>query len=244
MKKFSIICLVIVMMACFTMSGCKSDNETTPTVSPKTSASPSATATAESSAKPESTPTAEPTVTPEPTANTDYSGGIVSEDPAAVQFNPEIDLAILTPQCGTGISIALQFNATAPFSGLGFHSPTWTKTDGFSVNYYIYEWKSNYYDTVDSNPVIETSTEGWHDGACARVDFEEELPAGEYVLMAQYQSLKPSHDAGVYYMPKEFEYTRAYKNDEIWEGVSIITTVFYTKTPTNMYGPISDSGIE
>ncbi len=250
MKKFTAILLTLIMTGCFLLSGCQSDNDkvTTPTGSFAT-ASTQPTGGVGSSPLPataEATATIEPTATPTPTERPDYSGGIISEEGIEVPFNSEVDLSILKAQCGTGLEIALQFCATAPFYGIGFHSPTWTKTDGYSVDYFIYEWKEDYFNTVWGDPVVEVSTEGWKDGACAKVVFEDgvELPAGEYVLLAYYRSAKALHNSGVYYLEKDFEYTRAYLDEEIWEGVSIVTTVFYSKTPANLYGPISDSGIE
>lgn len=244
MKKFIALFLLITVAGCFLFAGCKSDDSGIAPTKPLETETLKPTATAEITSEPTQTPEVTPEI--KPTEKPDYSGGIVSENRADVAFYPELDLSLLQAQSGTGITIALQFNATAPFYGIGFHSPTWTKTEGYSVDYYIYEWKKDYYETIDGDPVIEIDTEGWKDGQCAQVVFEngQELPAGEYVLLAQYKSTIAGHNAGVYYMEKDFEWTRAYKNDEIWEGVAIITTVFYSKTPANLYGPISDSGIE
>lgn len=270
MKRICVLVLAIALMTCCLLSGCKKSqdaaggtagpgsqapvstdsaatNDPAATNNPATPTDPAApTDPAEQPATPTAVPTEEPTAAPTATEKPDYSGGIVSDAHVDVPLYPDLNAADLKAQSGTGITIGLQFYATAPFYGIGIHSPTWTATEGYSVDYVLYEWQADYYDTIGSAPVVEISTAGWRDGSCAQVIFENdlELPAGEYLLIAKYQSTMPLHNGGVYYIEQESEWTRAYKNDVLWEGVTIITTVFYSKTPANLHGPISDSGIE
>lgn len=151
--------------------------------------------------------------------------------------------SLLSPLNGTGHVIALQFYATAPFDGIGFHSPTWTSTENYFVDYYLYKWTESYYDTLDGKPVVTDYYEDWKDGICVEMRFDE-LPDGEYLLVAQYGSNEPLDNSGVWYIGEEYPGTRSYLDDEIFYDASICTTIFYTKTPQNIYGPLSDSGLE
>ena len=240
-KLLSVLLSAVLLASVFVLTSCQSESE---------DETPTATITAQTTSTPAATPTAAPTPTEEPTPTkepVDYSGGLVSNEPMTVALYPENILEIgLQAMCGTGQSIALQFYATVPFNGIGSHSPTWTATEGFSLDYEIYAWNNNYYDTIWNDPILSITPDPWVDGQCAQVVFEpgEELPAGEYLLVAYYQSYENAKNSGVYYVEQAFPGTRAYLNDEVWDNVCIVTTLFYNTTPVNPYGPLSDPGLE
>jgi hypothetical protein len=189
----------------------------------------------------EPTPTPDPTPTPEPTEKPDYSGGIVKENPKRYSFFGRQGTGAF---CGTGHRIAVQFYATAEFVELGFHSPTWTATSGYSVDYELYEWDKDYETTVyDHEPVLTGHFENWQDGVLVALKTDG-LPAGEYVLLALYASTEDMHNGGVWHdTDVEREDQISYVDDEIWYDRAVWFEIKYAVTPKNLYGPLSDPGV-
>lgn len=172
-------------------------------------------------------------------AQTDYSGGTASNDPIAVAFdNRDGALDKLSPQSGIESILAVQFNATAAFNGIGIHSPTWSATQGYYVDYSLYKYEYSYEESIKNAPVLTAKVESWTDGNCAQAVFDE-IPAGEYLLVAAYGITDENVNVGAWYIGEQFEGQRSYIDGEIWEDTAIVTTVFYTSTPNNLYGPLS-----
>ena len=192
---------------------------------------------------PEVTPapaTPEPTEPPEPTAVPDYSGGIKRE-------NRKTTVSLFgsgsqKPFCGTGHSIGVQFYATTEFNAVGFKSPTWRATENYYVDYALYKWDTDYYESIAGSPVAEGYFENWQDGVAVYLKFDP-LPAGEYVLVALYGSNETACNSGVWYVEAEHPSQRSYLDDEVWSDASVCCELVYIHTPNNKYGPLSDSGI-
>ena len=192
---------------------------------------------------PEVTPapaTPEPTEAPEPTAVPDYSGGIKRE-------NRKTTVSLFgsgsqKPFCGTGHSIGVQFYATTEFNAVGFKSPTWKATENYYVDYALYKWDTDYYESIAGSPVAEGYFENWQDGVAVYLKFDP-LPAGEYVLVALYGSNETMCNSGGWYMEAEHPSQRSYLDDEVWYDASVCCELVYIHTPNNKYGPLSDSGI-
>jgi hypothetical protein len=190
---------------------------------------------------PTSAPTEAPTEVPEPTEKPDYSGGITEGKRCTYNFWGG---GATDAYCGTGHRLAVQFYATTDFTGVGFHSPTWTAKDGYSVDYELYVWDSDYETTVDNEPVATAIFENWQDGICVPITFEEPMPSGEYVLLAMYHSSETMHNGGVWFFPdQEREDIISYLDDDVWYDHVIRTTIYYANTPNVKYGPLSDPGI-
>ena len=182
-----------------------------------------------------------PTGKPSGTEETDYSGGIKAEgrkSTAALYENGAKEA-----YCGTGHIIAMQFRATAAFSSVGFESPTWTAKEGYNVEYSLYKWAGDYDSTMTGKPVATAFLEDWQDGVLVPLEAES-LPAGEYILAAEYGSTAAMCNSGVWFVNAECPYQRAYLDDEIWYDVSVCAKLTYVDTPNNKYGPLSDSGLE
>lgn len=247
-KLFTI--FILLLLAILTLSACHDGGKEAhlhPTQAPQNTGTPAGLTAPSVTPATQITPTPipDPTPSPEPV---DYSGGIVANVPVTVPLYEEnFDVNSLMAECGTGQTIGVQFHATVPFYSIGIHSPTWAKQENFSVIYELYAWKEDYFTTTGGEPVLIEELTYWVDGQCAQFVFPDnmELPAGEYLLLAMYQSHAPLHDAGVWTVPgMDFSGSRAYKNDEVWDDVTVITTLFYKTTPRNLFGPLSDSGLE
>ncbi len=189
----------------------------------------------------EPSPTPSPTEKPTEAPAQDYSGGIARDKATLVPLYPSTGEK--KPFCGTGHTLAVQFYATTEFTSVGFESPTWTAKDGYSVDYSLFKWNNDYYDTIYGDSLVEGSYEDWADGANVPLDCGT-LPAGEYLLVAMYRSEETMKNSGVWYMDSECEKQRSYLDDEVWYDVSICFNIRYTKTPVNKYGPFSDSGLD
>lgn len=183
----------------------------------------------------------EPTETPEPTEKPDYSGGIVKDKASRYEF---FGRKGQEAYCGTGHRLAVQFYATSTFNKIGFHSPTWTATTGYYVDYELYAWDKDYETTVfDNAPIAEAHYENFTDGAMCEMKVDD-LPSGEYVLLALYGSTENMHNGGVWYdNDVEREDQISYLDDEVWYDRAIWLEIKYVNTPANKYGPLSDPGI-
>lgn len=82
--------------------------------------------------------------------------------------------------------------------------------------------------------------ENWADGVDVIFELDEQ-PDGEYLLELYNHDSTPN--VGFWFVPDLKEYVRTYLNDEVWEGGTPRLEVHYTKTPTNLHGPIQDSGL-
>ena len=69
------------------------------------------------------------------------------------------------------------------------------------------------------------------------------LPAGEYLLIAEYNCTNPTTNAGVYYMTSPYFAQRSYLDNQVWEGVAICCELTYIHNPNVYHGPISEAGI-
>ena len=136
----------------------------------------------------------------------------------------------------------MQFYATTDFLTIGFHSPTWTATTGYSLEYELYRWNIGYEETFEQEPVATGFFENWQDGVC--VPLEANQGAGEYLLVARYSSAEDQHNGGVWYEDVEREDQRAYLDGAIWYDCAIRATIVYANKPKVAYGPLSDSGLE
>lgn len=187
------------------------------------------------------TPTPDPTPTPEPTEKPDYSGGITSDKQKNYSFFGRKGQAAY---CGTGHRLAVQFHATTEFVELGFHSPTWTAKSGYYVDYELYAWDTDYETTMyEREPVATGHFEDWQDGVLVGLKVDN-LPAGEYVLLALYGSTQEMCNGGVWHdTDVEREDQISYLDDDIWYDHVIWFEIKYAQTPKNLYGPLSDPGL-
>ena len=242
-KLRAVIFIFLVLTAFCVLAGCgvKEPDVSVPSAGTETPASEKAEVPTTTPAPTSGEEAAAPSPTKEPEAAVDYSGGSVKDKPLSVAMYPSGGTK--EPFCGTGHSIAVQFYATADFSGVGFESPTWTAKDGYSLDYTLYKRDRDFPHTVAGRPVAGGSFENWADGANVPLKVDS-LPAGEYVLTAEYYSSENMKNSGVWYMDSECECQRSYLDDEVWYDVSVCMNIKYLKTPANKYGPLSPSGID
>lgn len=118
--------------------------------------------------------------------------------------------------------------------------PTWTAKEGHSVTFSLYAWQGSYDATFKKDPIKTQVFENWADGVDVIFELDEQ-PDGEYLLELYNHDSTPN--VGFWFVPDLKEYVRTYLNDEVWEGGTPRLEVHYTKTPTNLHGPIQDSGL-
>ncbi|MBP5767219.1 MAG: hypothetical protein J6X47_09595 [Clostridia bacterium] len=230
-----------------TQSGEPAETEAPPaTEEPTTPAQETAAPTDAPTEAPTATPTEAPTDTPtpepteEPTPAPDYSGGYRQE-------NEHTRIRLYEgegpqPMNGTGRRFGVQFYATVAFESVGILTPTWTASSGYTASYYLYKWNHDYNTTIAGTPITGQNFEDFPDNTVLTMTFDP-LPAGEYLLIAEYDCKTPTTNAGVYYMTNPYFYQRSYLDNQVWEGVAICCEVVYIHNPNVYHGPISDPGI-
>lgn len=248
-KSIYVICIISVLILALCSCGADPSSDNNTTSKPTAIQTLKPTATQGATEVPTQEPTKEPTKEPEPTIEVtpaphipdQYAGEIISTEPFLA--HPYDINASRNPHCATGESIGMQFYATTSFTGVGFRSPTWTATAGYSVNYYLYAWNKDFYTTVDQEPLVEGTVADWPDGECAELTFDA-LPDGEYLLIGEFESHATEKNGGLWVIDGEREGMRCYINEEVQYDCHFMSNIRYTKQPTNILGPISESGIE
>lgn len=237
MKKYLVLSIIMIFALVFVSCSGNGDDE------PMETATPVVTDTPESTDTPVPTDTPEPTAEPTPMPTTEpgtgeHAGEIISDEPITVDFYPnqwhDQDAVAITG------SLAIQFFATTSFDKVGVIMPTWGATSGHAATISLYAWQGSYDRTMLSDPITFEEFSDWEDGADVALEFDEPLVDGEY-LIEIYNEETPN--VGVWYKIEEIvDYVRVYMDDEVWEDGPVRMFVNYTKTPTDVHGPIQESG--
>lgn len=251
-KLLSYIGFITIWALLFAGCGVPDHNGKTDITPGKGTASPAATVTvlptenaAATDVPPTEVPTEKPTEKPalptiEPGTG-QYAEGIADPDSAAKVYFCENGISGQNQKAeyNTG-SMCIQFFPTTTFDAIGVHCPTWTAKSGYYVTFYLYAWAGSYEATIQSDTIAEGEFSDWLDGEEVTLRFDEPLPDGEYLL----EMVCGGITTGVWYQPQEHVGQRAYRDDEIWYDASIRFCVYYTQTPNQPFGPLSDSGLE
>lgn len=235
MKKITVICLILCTILVF--SGCKKEEEPQATASP----TPEVTEVPET-AEPTETPEPTPEPTPQPTVEPGtgkYAGEIDETKGVKVDFY-EGGFDGEQPHRVDG-SLAIQFFATTTFNKIGVSMPTWTQKEGHGATISLYAWQGSYEATLMKEPIASKEVADWGDGVEVLLELEEELVDGEYLYEIYNDS---TENVGIWYKPGTVDYVRTYYNNEVWEEGTPRLVVYYTKTPTNLHGPLQESGLE
>ena len=237
MRKFLIIILSIGILLTTVSCNNKENSVGTPVITEKPTITPDNTEDNTPKKTPEPTPdnTKEPLVTVEPGTGK-YSGGILDENKGteAMLWQPNYGSEGQKPlENKEGIDI--QFFATTTFNSIGVHCPTYEKTEGHIVTFMLFAWAGSYEATQLTEPIATSTFKDWKDGVRLGLDFDP-LPDGEYLL-----SLIPDGElSAAWYYPEAHEGQRVYKAAEVVENAAVRFGIRYTKTPKNLYGPLSD----
>lgn len=227
-----ILILFILFLSVILLIGCNEQKtgkeEPTPTVAPT-----------EVTANPTEEPTPEPTEVPKETIKPgtgEYAGGITSEKAIWAKVFSEDDPGEANVVAST---VAVQFFATTTFDQLSMTFVTFQapKDPPYHIYYYLFAWQGTYDDTILSEPIVEAKKENFNDWENVTLEFEPQQD-GEYLLLAYNEN--GYSFIGVFNRDAEHKGQRAYKDDQLWEGKSLPLQIHYTKTPNNLYGPLSD----
>ncbi len=239
MKKRKVFAGMMILSCCLVLSlfGCQKAPD------------PSSTPTAQAATPTKATSAVTPTLTPalptiEP-GTEQYAEGILDAEKGTKAFFYPLGSAT-TGDAGVEnqapenivFSAAVQFFPTTAFNKIGVRSPTWTATEGYTMFFELYAWAGSYNATLEGSPVAEGEISDWPDGEEAWFAFDP-LPDGEYLLV-----MTKDGSAGLWYVQEAFAGQISYRDDEIWEDASIRLSVYYTKTPNKLYGPLSDPGLD
>lgn len=237
MKKCII--LVLSLVCTLLLFSCKNTDSTDPTAKPDpTATTAEATPTAEPTAAPTPSPTKEPAATVEPGKET-YAGSVDPSKGLGVNLSPTtgtIKDEMLTD------SLATQFFATTTFNKLDVNCVSYGNNIG-RLTFTLYRWMGSYYATLESEPVATKEYVDFNDNSVLSFPLQEALPDGEYLIVLT--SENPDEGVGVYTNEDTDASdlkTRFYKNDEVVEGSGMYMAIHYTKTPTNVAGPLQDPG--
>lgn len=227
--------ITIILSLVFVLSACKEQVEGgDPT--PEVTSTPEPTDTPAPTDTPEPTPEPTPVPTIEPGTG-QYADGIKDEEKGVVAQFYRSSAEQGAQYCTS--SMAVQFFATTEFNAVDVICPTWTQKEGHSIHFWLYAWAGTYFDTIVGEPIADEIFTDYKDGAFNKLEFDT-LPDGEYLLYITND--EGWQNCGVWYKTEEHESQISYKDDEVWEETSIRLQVHYTKTPNNLYGPLSDPG--
>lgn len=249
MKK-GLFLLLLLILGIFVFVGCNNAEQASePSDAPTASSAvqetahptPSPAETADATAAPTAAPataTASPEPTAEPTPKQDQSGGIVSDSPIeAPLFEETTHMAYIL----SDYPIAIQFYATTEFDALRLSCHNGGDNYG-TVVFSLYEWKGNYWDTIEQEQPLETATfVDYVDNDSLKLTFSQPREDGEYLLVVT--TPDPSESVGVWYSndtPHPAQHV--FMEDMYFEYAAVDYFILcYTKTPQNLYGPLSDA---
>lgn len=202
-------------------------------------ATPTPVTTEEPTTAPTEEPTSEPTQEPKetiPPGTGQYAGGIASDEEVWALFYDENDSGHPTQVTG---SMAAQFFATTEFDKLSVAFVTYgaPKDPPYHIYYYLFAWQGTYDDTLKSEPLVEEKKVNFNDWENVELSFDP-LPDGEYLLYILND--ESFTFIGVFNRVAGHESHRAFKDDQLWEDKTFSLRIHYTKTPNNLYGPLSE----
>ncbi len=232
--------LVLLIMTVFLTSCTPAKKTVNQTAKPTTlvTSNPTAVPTATAEPTPEATATPDVPLPTTPPGTGQYAGEINAAKKLKADFYPGGFANQQAAKIET--NFAVQFFATTTFDSVSIAMPTWMQKEGHAATLTLYAWQGSYERTFLSEPLAQQDFENWSDGVEVILKFNE-LQDGEYLLEI-YNDGTPN--VGFWYKPETSENVRTYLADEEWTDGIPRLVVYYTKTPTNIMGPIQASGLE
>ena len=115
-----------------------------------------------------------------------------------------------TPVQITG-TYAIQFNMTVPWNYIAVGCPSYSNNKG-SLRFELFKWNENYEKTVAGTALATKDFVDFNDNATLKMEFAENMPLGEYVLLMTNISEDAAEQVGVWTCPKAFDTIRNYQN--------------------------------
>ena len=106
---------------------------------------------------------------------------------------------------------AIQFNMTVPFGSISVGCPSYSNNKG-SLRFDLFKWNENYEKTVAGQVLATQDFVDYNDNATLKMEFTENMPLGEYVLLITNISGDDAEQVGVWTSSTAPDTVRNYQN--------------------------------